>query len=131
MRCRSKRRSRCSCTLTLSPGAARPAGPIGDRGHRPRAGRLAVISANDKLCAISEREFQDLGPLMRRLTALVAAALAVCLPSHPALAGTEKRVALIIGNSAYQNVAALTNPANDAAAVTEMFKKGSFAVDSR
>jgi uncharacterized caspase-like protein len=47
------------------------------------------------------------------------------------LAGTGKRVALIIGNSAYQNVAALTNPANDATAVTEMFKQASFDVDSR
>ncbi|MEA2917207.1 MAG: hypothetical protein QOJ15_9288 [Bradyrhizobium sp.] len=69
---------------------------------------------------------------MRRLAALVAAALAVCLANQPALAGTGKRVALIIGNSAYQNVAALTNPANDATAVTEMFKQASFdVVDSR
>ena len=69
---------------------------------------------------------------MRRLAALVTALLAVCLASQPALAGTGKRVALIIGNSAYQNVAALTNPANDAAAVTEMFKQASFdPVESR
>jgi hypothetical protein len=68
---------------------------------------------------------------MRRFAALVAAALAVCLASQPALAGTGKRVALIIGNSAYQNVAALTNPAHDATAVTEMFKQASFDVDSR
>ena len=69
---------------------------------------------------------------MRRLAALVTALLAVCLASQPALAGTGKRVALIIGNSNYQNVAALTNPANDAAAVTEMFKQASFdPVESR
>jgi uncharacterized caspase-like protein len=67
---------------------------------------------------------------MRRLTAFVAAALAVCLASQPAVAG--KRVALVIGNSNYQNVAPLTNPANDAAAITEMFRKASFdPVDSR
>jgi uncharacterized caspase-like protein len=67
---------------------------------------------------------------MRRLAAFAAAVLAVCLANHPALAG--KRVALIIGNSSYQNVAALTNPANDATAITEMFKKASFdVVDSR
>ena len=66
---------------------------------------------------------------MRRLAALVTALLAVCLASQPALAG--KRVALIIGNSNYQNVTALTNPANDATAVTEMFKQASFDVDSR
>src|SRR5258705_3510703 len=34
----------------------------------------------------------------------------------------EKRVALVIGNSAYKNVAQLQNPANDAAVVAEMFK---------
>jgi uncharacterized caspase-like protein len=67
---------------------------------------------------------------MRRLAALVAAALAVCLASQPALAG--KRVALIIGNSNYQNVAPLTNPANDATAITDMFRKASFdLVESR
>jgi uncharacterized caspase-like protein len=67
---------------------------------------------------------------MRRLAALVAAVLAVCLASQSALAG--KRVALIIGNSSYQNVAALPNPANDAAAITELFRKASFdVVESR
>jgi uncharacterized caspase-like protein len=40
----------------------------------------------------------------------------------------EKRVALVIGNSAYQNVVQLTNPANDAAVITEMFKKANFEV---
>jgi uncharacterized caspase-like protein len=67
---------------------------------------------------------------MRRFAALVAAVSAVCLANQPALAG--KRVALIVGNSSYQNVAPLTNPANDAAAITEMFKKASFdVVESR
>jgi uncharacterized caspase-like protein len=40
----------------------------------------------------------------------------------------EKRVALVIGNSAYQNVVQLTNPANDAAVITEMFKKANFEI---
>ena len=67
---------------------------------------------------------------MRRLAAFVAAVLAVCLANQSALAG--KRVALVIGNSSYQNVAALANPANDAAAITEMFRKASFdVVESR
>ncbi|WP_298878240.1 caspase family protein [uncultured Bradyrhizobium sp.] len=44
----------------------------------------------------------------------------------------EKRVALVIGNSAYKNVARLTNPANDAALVGDMFKKAGFdSVDVR
>jgi hypothetical protein len=38
----------------------------------------------------------------------------------------EKRVALVIGNSAYQKVAKLPNPANDATAVVEMFKSAGF-----
>jgi uncharacterized caspase-like protein len=48
------------------------------------------------------------------------------LSAQPCFA--ERRVALIIGNSAYQNVAQLPNPANDAAAVAAMFKKAGFDV---
>ena len=44
----------------------------------------------------------------------------------PAFAG--KRVALVLGNSAYQNVPRLTNPANDAALMAETFKKAGFDV---
>jgi uncharacterized caspase-like protein len=40
----------------------------------------------------------------------------------------ERRVALIIGNSAYKNVVQLPNPANDAAAVADLFKKAGFDV---
>jgi uncharacterized caspase-like protein len=44
----------------------------------------------------------------------------------------EKRVALVIGNSAYKNVPRLQNPANDAAAVAGMFKSAGFeTVESR
>jgi hypothetical protein len=44
----------------------------------------------------------------------------------------EKRIALVIGNSAYKNVAGLQNPANDAAAVAGMFKAAGFeTVESR
>ena len=67
---------------------------------------------------------------MRRLAAFVAVAWACCLASQPALA--DKRVALVIGNSSYQNVPALTNPVNDAAAIAEMFRKAMFdVVESR
>ncbi|WP_316178140.1 MULTISPECIES: caspase domain-containing protein [unclassified Bradyrhizobium] len=38
----------------------------------------------------------------------------------------EKRVALVIGNSAYKNVPQLLNPANDAALVGGMFKRAGF-----
>jgi uncharacterized caspase-like protein len=44
----------------------------------------------------------------------------------------EKRVALVIGNSAYQKVAKLSNPANDAAAVAAMLKAAGFeSVESK
>jgi uncharacterized caspase-like protein len=44
----------------------------------------------------------------------------------------EKRVALVIGNSAYQKVAKLHNPSNDAAAFAAMLKAAGFdSVDSR
>jgi hypothetical protein len=67
---------------------------------------------------------------MRRLAAHVAAVLAVCLANHSALA--EKRVVFIVGNSNYQNVVTLANPANDAAAITEMFRNAAFdVVESR
>ncbi len=63
---------------------------------------------------------------MRRLAAFVVAALGLCCASGQALA--DKRVALVIGNSNYQNVTPLTNPANDATTVTDMLKKAAFEV---
>lgn len=53
----------------------------------------------------------------------------LCLSCGSALA--EKRVALVIGNSAYQKVARLGNPANDAGAIATMLKSAGFEVDSR
>src|ERR1700761_2556416 len=44
----------------------------------------------------------------------------------PAFAG--KRVALVLGNSAYQNVPQLTNPVNDARLMADTFKKAGFDV---
>ena len=53
-----------------------------------------------------------------------------CFAGGPALA--DKRVALIIGNSGYDKVARLPNPANDAALVAETFKSAGFdSVDLR
>src|ERR1051325_6531471 len=42
----------------------------------------------------------------------------------------ESRHALVIGNSAYQAVPALPNPANDARAITEFLKSAGFEVTS-
>jgi len=49
-------------------------------------------------------------------------ALAVS-PAH-----AEKRVALVIGNSAYQNASKLTNPVNDANAMADLFRRAGFDV---
>jgi uncharacterized caspase-like protein len=63
-----------------------------------------------------------------RLALAVAALL--LLVSGPALA--DKRVALVLGNSAYQNVAQLPNPVNDAAVMAATLKEAGFdLVDSR
>jgi Caspase domain len=46
------------------------------------------------------------------------------------LGGPEQRIALVIGNSNYQNVARLPNPANDAKAVAELLNTAGFEVIS-
>ncbi len=55
---------------------------------------------------------------------ITCSVFAVLFGLAPAMA--EKRVALIIGNSAYQKAAKLANPPNDAAALAGMFKAAGF-----
>ncbi|WP_213030390.1 caspase family protein, partial [Acinetobacter baumannii] len=44
----------------------------------------------------------------------------------------DKRVAFVVGNSNYQTVVALANPANDADAIANLFRKAAFdVVESR
>lgn len=58
---------------------------------------------------------------------LAAALLLVCQPAF-----AEKRVALVLGNGAYQNVAPLPNPVNDGATIAATLKNAGFdVVDSR
>lgn len=67
---------------------------------------------------------------MRRLAFFSFIFSMVCLASQPVFAA--KRVAFVVGNSSYQNVVRLTNPANDATAITDMFRKAAFdVVESR
>ena len=62
-----------------------------------------------------------MGHPVERLTRFVAAAiLGVACLSAPAFA--DKRIALVIGNSAYQNVARLDNPKNDAKLMAETLR---------
>ena len=64
---------------------------------------------------------------MKRLTTILCglwAAMVLCAgPAH-----AEKRVALVIGNSDYQNASKLANPVNDAKAMAEMFRQAGFEV---
>jgi uncharacterized caspase-like protein len=58
---------------------------------------------------------------------LAALLLLVCEPAF-----AEKRVALVLGNSAYQNAPLLTNPINDGSVVAAKLKEAGFdVVDSR
>lgn len=61
---------------------------------------------------------------MRALGALILAVCSAWLFSQPALAG--KRVALVMGNSAYQNVNRLVNPANDSEVMSATLKSAGF-----
>ena len=54
---------------------------------------------------------------------LVAALLLLCQPAF-----AEKRVALVLGNSAYQNVPPLPNPVNDGAVIAAKLKEAGFDV---
>jgi formylglycine-generating enzyme required for sulfatase activity len=61
---------------------------------------------------------------MRTVWAIMLAAVFCGIAGH-ALA--EKRVALVVGNSAYRNVPSLANPVRDAAAVADLFKASGFS----
>lgn len=63
---------------------------------------------------------------LRTLPSLAAAILAGGLLTLPAAA--QKRVALVIGNSAYQHASALANPANDASDMGTALKELGFEV---
>ena len=60
---------------------------------------------------------------MRSLFIVAMLLLAMSLQAH-----AYKRVALVIGNSAYQNVRKAAQSRRDASAIAEMFKKAGFDV---
>src|SRR5215469_15168882 len=64
--------------------------------------------------------------MMRLVSAIVLAICSMWLFCEPAFA--ERRIALVIGNSAYERVPQLPNPVNDATSMSEMFKKAGFDV---
>ena len=64
--------------------------------------------------------------MVSRATLILAILIAAAFFSAPAQA--EKRVALVIGNSAYRNIPSLTNPANDAKLLAETLRSLGFAL---
>jgi formylglycine-generating enzyme required for sulfatase activity len=65
--------------------------------------------------------------LMRRLTDVMAlGAFALILLIFSPAAFAEKRVALVVGNGAYQHAAPLPNPTRDAKAIAQMFQMAGF-----
>lgn len=69
--------------------------------------------------------------MSRLARSAIAAAFGVLLaPGWIDSAFAERRVALVVGNSAYQNVAPLPNPINDAKAMTAKFTQAGFNVVS-
>jgi hypothetical protein len=60
------------------------------------------------------------------LNFVLGALFAALLQASPAFA--DKRIALVVGNSTYQNVNRLPNPARDAAAIGDMLTKAGFNV---
>ena len=63
---------------------------------------------------------------MRLLGIITLAIISFGLLGQPAMA--DKRVALVMGNSAYQNVNRLANPGNDSSAMSVTFKSAGFDV---
>ena len=64
------------------------------------------------------------------LSAMVSALALFCATIWADPAFAERRVALVIGNSAYQNAPVLPNPAKDAKAIVAMFVKAGYDVVS-
>ena len=77
--------------------------------------------------AAVDQSTQSLPPVQRSLQ---TAARPANPGNPPGLSGPEQRVALVIGNSNYQNVSQLANPANDAKAMAKLLNAAGFEVIS-
>jgi Caspase domain len=64
------------------------------------------------------------------LYAIAVALGLLCIPIWANAAFADRRVALVVGNSAYQNAPVLPNPAKDARAIAAMFQQVGFDVVS-
>jgi uncharacterized caspase-like protein len=70
----------------------------------------------------------SVGDVPVRVVAAFASAVLWLLLVGASSSHAEKRVALVVGNSAYQNVGHLANPAKDSAAMAALLRTADFAV---
>jgi tetratricopeptide (TPR) repeat protein len=105
-----------------------------DRGrvHEARGERARAVADYQKAMSLPSKGYYDdisKAEALRRLTAFATAApqQAVVQSKPEAPQTPERRVALVIGNAAYQNVPALLNPKNDARAIASALKRLGFA----
>src|SRR3954468_4810923 len=89
----------------------------------PAAGRIQGHRRHAVACVGFCKGITMLTRLMM-LTGLLAATLVTASAAH-----AERRVALVVGNSAYSNAASLRNPRNDASDMAETLKKIGFEVE--
>jgi uncharacterized caspase-like protein len=78
--------------------------------------KQAQDNARERLAALSDTSIKTMPATTTAVIALPAAS-----------GSNDKRIALVVGNSAYENVAALANPARDAALVAETLKLTGFS----
>ncbi|MGD9925221.1 MAG: caspase family protein, partial [Pseudorhodoplanes sp.] len=105
-----------------------------DRGqvYEARGDRARAVADYQKAVSLpSQGLYDDRSKVeaLRRLTALATAAppaAVASLPSPQTQQAPERRVALVIGNSAYQSVPALLNPKNDARAIAAALRRLGF-----
>jgi tetratricopeptide (TPR) repeat protein len=77
--------------------------------------------------ARAKKQQSDASEASKRLAALKIASVPTVSPPISALPMSGPRLALLIGNSAYQNAERLINPTNDARAIAASFRRLGFA----
>jgi uncharacterized caspase-like protein len=81
---------------------------------------------DEKILLCCAAGFEMINRLVPLVVAIGGAVLAMVLA--PVSAWADKRVALVVGNAAYQTVPKLPNPSRDASAVARMFRDAGFDV---
>jgi hypothetical protein len=103
--------------LSITPDAKLPSGNIHEQAHAYSRSRLTILGASPTSAAAGVAKEEPKS---------VAAATRDAPKSEPVQINLGRRVALIIGNSAYQNTDPLANPANDARDIAAALKRVGF-----